>query len=310
MINKRIVCIKNRKEEKMYGILSSSVSNSSFKELILFCQAGVINKSGLGDYSKLLADELAAAGYYVLRFDQSGTGDSDGEIIRNVTMDKFFREIQAGSSVNDTLDVLEWVRRELSPDRIFLWGQCGGCVTAVMACAIIPEYIDGLMLLTMPVLYSSEEESQGIREFDAQLAGQAYLRKLLNVKSYLNFFTGNSDFRLLWLSLGSLVRKYMQGIAIDRKRGTPDHKMFNWHFWEAFKKVMIFKRKIIFLMAELDNETPDFDYEFKKKVLDRNREYSRFCEVVCLPKTDHSFLFVESRHYLQKLLLSWLSQNK
>lgn len=313
-IRRQAVTVQNRAGETMYAVVSQPVTEQGVEPLrrkvVLFCQAGLQSKSGVGDYFRWLGDELTLQGYTVVRFDQSGTGDSMGELVEDVSLNAFFRLIQKGAFKSDTIDVMRWVKQSLRPQELYLWGQCGGCISAALACAEEPDGVTGLIMLVPPVLFLPETEQ--VREHDAKVARKGYWRKLLQPKSYVRFLSGKSEYALLRASALSYFRQLKHQVRnrIDRFRraALPDHPMFNWPFWEAFQKVMRQRKPVLFLMAELDNETPEFQREFENKVLIKRRDYARFCTVSYLRQADHSLMFEKPRRESRDLMLRWLAR--
>ena len=57
------------------AILSSPLKPPNQRRVVIFSQAGLQNKSGVGDYYRWLGDELSSLGYDVLRFDQLFLGN-------------------------------------------------------------------------------------------------------------------------------------------------------------------------------------------------------------------------------------------
>jgi pimeloyl-ACP methyl ester carboxylesterase len=285
---------------------------------VIVLQAGLLNKTGVGDYFRWLADALAASGWTVLRMDQRGTGDSDGEIVSDVPIDAYFRAIQHGAAKSDTLEQIRWVRRTLGHREIHLLGQCGGSVTAILAAAEEPASVTSLVCIATAVLYS--EAPDAVREGDAALAGKGYVRKLLDPESWKRLVSGKSDYRLLRASVQTMAKRLRQRIvaAADRRlhvtallkrldlHVAPDHPRFNAELWEAFVRLMKVGNPVFFLNAELDNETPEFEDELRAKVLARRPAWARLCPVQTLPKADHSLMFQDSRDASLRAIRDWL----
>lgn len=306
-LKRTAVSVVSRGGFTLHGVVTSPVSGARGK-VILFCQAGLQSKSGVGDYFRWLGDGLAQQGFHVVRFDPAGTGDSEGQISGELVLNDFFLKIQSGVFMEDTQDWVTWCQKTFHKMEIYLWGQCGGCISALMACAEQPRGISGLILLATPVLFSPTLDI--VREYDAMIAGKGYLRKLLQPKSYLRLLSGKSEYQLITGTVRTMLRKgkkkVLNSLESFRKDPLPDHALFNWYLWEAFQEVMRKKKPVLFLNAQLDNETPEFNDEFKTKVLDKRRAYSKLCTVVCLKKADHSLMLEVARQYSLEAILRWV----
>lgn len=84
----------------------------------------------------LLARDLAAAGYAVLRFDHRGVGDSGGEL-------RGFEHIDADIAAA----LAEFRRRCPTLEQVYLWGLCDAASAALFHAAGHPGQVAGLMLL-------------------------------------------------------------------------------------------------------------------------------------------------------------------
>ena len=139
---------------------------------------------------------------------------------------------------------------------------------------------------------------------------KGYLRKIIKPHAYVRLIKGKSDMHLIRGTLASAVRQVRRigQELVDRfsKRSAPDHERFNSHFWDAFQVLMRRRKQVLFLLCEIDNETPDFNHEFRTKVLDRHPEYLRFCTIKELPNADHSLVFEDGRRASGEALLEWL----
>jgi pimeloyl-ACP methyl ester carboxylesterase len=308
LIIREVVAITNRKEEQLYGIVTSPIQEQTSKKVIISCYTGVACKAGPGNCYRWIGDRLSAEGYYVVRFDQSGSGDSQGDL-PNMSTSEYFQMIQSGRAVPDTVEVIEWVMKTLHPIKIYLLGHCGGCITAAMAAIEKIQVIDGLIFIAIPVL-NSQVGAEPMREREARSVSRDYLKRLSDPQSYLRFLRGQTDMTLLKTSFAaygkSIMKKVMRPFLPTKKR-VQLHPLFNQHFWQAFQELMRQKKRILFLMAELDDETLDFNNEFKTKVLDQHPDYAELCTLEYLPQTDHAIMFEESRNTLKKELLVALS---
>ena len=321
--DRRVVTLDGDRGERMVGILTTPpVAAHDRRATVVVLQAGLLNKTGVGDYFRWLSDALAADGWTVLRMDQRGTGDSEGEIVSDVPIDAYFRKIQAGAAQGDTLEQIRWVERTIGHREIHLLGQCGGSVTAILAAGEVPASVTSLVCIAMAVLYS--ESLEKVREGDAALAGQGYVRKLLDPTSWKRLVSGESDYRLLTASARTMAKRLRKKVTdrIDEKlhvtqlldrfnlRVAPDHPRFNQEVWDAFPRLMKAHKPIFFLNAQLDNETPEFQDEFLAKVLDRKADWARLCPIQLLEKADHSLMFADSREDSLRRIRGWLGGDR
>ncbi|HPQ45622.1 MAG TPA: hypothetical protein PKZ42_15500 [Syntrophales bacterium] len=310
---KRTVTIINHRGEMLHGVLSIPDQDVSNKRLIIFFQVGIGTKTGVGDYLRIVADRLSSAGITVLRLDQSGTGDSQGELPDGISIPELFRKVQSGYFKEDSLAVIDWAAREFSGYQIYLLGECGGCISLTLAGAERMDLIDGVLMMAFPVLYSPQENTgkTSVREFDARVTMQGYLRKLMSPRSYARLLSGKSDWGLMLQSarvlMARLINDALKKCGFLRTGGHPDHERFNWEVFSAFQKLVKNGKPILFLLPQLDNETQEFDAELRDKVLLKSDIYAKYCRYAYLPETDHSIMFQNSRDLLCREILDWFN---
>lgn len=299
----KVVRIVNKKDELLYGILSFTDQSVKNNIVIIFCQAGLSLKSGVGNQFKLMCDRLASFAY-VLRFDQSGTGDSQGFVANNVPMHDFFRKVMQGCFVDDTRSVIEWVRKNIAEARIILMGQCGGCLTAAYAGSQFLDDISALVMLSPPFLLLPEKEKKEIRGYDANIMLRMYLRKIFTVKSYLRLFSGKSDLKLFYSTVKTLIR--MKRFNIQAGKNVPIHHRLNREFWNSLQLFIIKRKRILLLYPEYDKETYDFE-RYIKPYLSKAFS-SKSIDLLYIPDSEHSLMFKKSRRYVDNLLGQWLER--
>lgn len=97
------------------------------------------NTGGRNGVGRRLAHTLASQGFYVLRFDYHGVGDSTGSIEEFVLHEPFVADLNAAVAA---------LRRH-PVDRIGALGDCFGARTALAACAA-DSSISALLLVSLP----------------------------------------------------------------------------------------------------------------------------------------------------------------
>ncbi len=247
-----------------------------------------------------------------MRFDQTCTGESQGEIIEALVMDEFYHRMQTGMSANDTQDIINWVNKEFSGTEVYLLGYCAGCHSALLASQKNLERIAGFIFIAVPVIYSFPQgQKEEFRQFETIVIRREYMRKLFQPASYLRLMNGKSDLGLMKDTLMHSIRNFLKNkVAVkSTSKGIPDHPRFNTGFWNAFQNVVNERKKILFLMAEFDNETPDFNTEFKDKVLDKDPGRYTCCSIKYLLKSDHALMFEEPRKEAVNTITEWLNND-
>lgn len=312
-IQKEVVRIINQEGLFLYGILTKPCQENNQNRLVISCQSGIVAKGEIGDHLRWVADRLAEQGMTVLRFDQHGTGDSQGECEQDIPVRLFFQRVQDGCFVNDTLSVIDWAIKRFVDYDIFLLGECGGCISALAAGAERLTNIQGYILIAAPVLrfsITNNSKSQ-IGVLDARNTSKQYHRKFFQLSSWFRFLSGKSDMKLifgsLFVQLNFWVRKSCS-IIFPHPASIPENPAFNMLFWKSFKVIAEAKKNICFLLPQLDNETFEFNVEFKQKILDKHKKQFPTCKIVSLPDTDHSIMFPESRKMVLHELLNWMNR--
>ncbi len=313
-IRKEAIRITNQDGFSLYGIITRPDKANNRKRLVISCQSGVVAKTEIGDHLRWVADRLAEQGITVLRFDQHGTGDSQGECEQDISVRLFFQKVQNGCFTNDTLSVIDWAVQHFADYDIFLLGECGGCISALAAGAERLEKIKGYILIAPPVLRFADTNSEKqISTFDTKITRKQYYQKIFNPVSWIRFVCGKSDFKLIFSSfIGQLVfwRRKLFSKFLSFSIVIPDHPNFNMLFWKSFMVIAEAKKTICFLLPELDNETFEFNVEFKQKILDRHKKQYITCESVLLPETDHSIMFPQARRLAVNAIINLINRTK
>lgn len=132
----------------------------------------------------LLARELAAAGYAVLRFDHRGAGDSGGEL-------RGFERID-----EDIAAALAEFRRQCPAlEQVYLWGLCDAASAALFHGAAHPGQVAGLMLLNPWARTAQGEASAYVSHY--------YGQRLLQADFWRRLLTGKVG---IWRSIASFIR--------------------------------------------------------------------------------------------------------
>jgi len=126
----------------LFGILTVPEAQSLAERVgVILLAGGIIPRSHRNRMWVKAARRLAALGFYVLRFDYRGIGDSSGSLFE-MRLDRPFTE--------DVLAAATFLRSVAKVDRLILVGTCFGALTVFSAVEAAAP-IDGLILVATPV---------------------------------------------------------------------------------------------------------------------------------------------------------------
>jgi pimeloyl-ACP methyl ester carboxylesterase len=265
------------------------------------------------------ARDLQRAGFTVIRFDPTRVGYSHGEIRVERAIDSY-NSVQTGLFKDDACQVISYVRNEYYPQKLFLYGLCGGALTAIIAAALNPA-VDGVAFVAGPVTVTSPEyELSTLHPFEAKIGFRSYRARLLNPVAWFHFLTGRAAYRTFFRTLVAVVKDRFRrqagpvDSATDASDGADENKgdLYNHTYHEAFGELMKAGKDVLFLMPELDRATYDFDRIFSSRYLPSFEAFKRHYSVERVEKANHTFstsaaarqLFDITRHWLQSKVAS------
>lgn len=148
--------------EQIVGVLHLPIGEGSHPGVVL-CHGFTGNKAESHRLFVHLARTLAKAGFYVLRFDFRGSGDSGGQFI----------DMTVEGEISDATAAWRWMleHTDVDPDRLALLGfSLGGCVAAYVAAEVQPAAL---------VLWSAVGEP--VKVFTIKTSYEAMLAQVRNV---------------------------------------------------------------------------------------------------------------------------------
>lgn len=260
------------------------------------------------------ARDLQRAGFMVARFDPSRVGYGHGEIRVDRAID-CYNAVQTGLFKEDALQVIRHVREQYTPKKIFLYGLCGGGLTAIIAGALDTE-IDGVVFVAGPVTVTSAEfEQSTLHPIDAKAKLAGYRARLFSPTAWARFFGGKTSYRSLLTSLAVTIKDKFhrkakaapEPSADDGPQDEDKGDLFNHTYLQAFDNLMKSGKEVLFLMPELDRATYDFDRIFAPKYLPRYDDYQNLFSIERVPKANHTFSTTESTQQLLDITRNWLA---
>jgi pimeloyl-ACP methyl ester carboxylesterase len=316
------VVFENSNGTKLYGICHiPDINNISQPKIgINIVNPGIKNRVAPHRLNVKLARKLCNLGYFVLRFDPEGIGDSGGALPEGLPIGDIWHKVQSGLFVNDTLIANKMFITKYNLDRIIVMGNCGGAITALLAGARDIR-VDGIVLVDVPVIMWSSERS--IME-TATGSGEKldyyfkeYLNRILRPEAWYRLLTFRTDYRGLWYTIKMKIHKKF------KKRNGRDDSFRDWqkffeinkinsHFINAFDKMMETRRQILFITGGNDPLRDSFHSLFEKNYLKYNysdNDFQSLYEIFLIPDANHVYTLIEWQSTLMDKVLNWMKSH-
>lgn len=306
MDRQHIATFPNRGGRRLVGIVHEPLDHARRDVGILLLSPGVKNRVGPHRLYNKLAAECASLGFWVLRFDFEGLGDSEGEVVEPLLAD-FYASIQVGRYVDDTRCAMDWMRRTYGIPRFVLGGLCGGAITGLLA-ADDDAAVAGLLGLGIPVILDGSNVDR-LRNLTAGQMGamrSRYVRKLLSPAAWRRLLTFRTDFRLLARVLSSSRPTPPQSAApagVAPSPATGDNT--NPHFAPALLRMVSSGRPVLLVFGGADR----LYFEYKEKFLARHEAQaagSASLDVAVVEQANHVFTFGAWQDQVLATSRSWL----
>ena len=122
----------NRQGLTLVGIVHEPSLERGTDVAIVLLSPGIKNRVAPHRLYNKMADRFVQQGYWVLRFDFYGLGDSEGVIGEEYLAD-LYGSVGLGRYVGDTWAAMDWMRDNYPVQRFIVGGLCGGAITGVLA---------------------------------------------------------------------------------------------------------------------------------------------------------------------------------
>jgi pimeloyl-ACP methyl ester carboxylesterase len=253
-----------------------------------------------------LARHLCHQGYFVLRFDPTGVGDTEGDLPVESVAKLWFR-VEQGLFRNDILAANQFFANNVKLDELYLMGLCGGAISAILAAAN-DKKVTHLILIDVPVTFA--EEIKGDADFitSTEYANQIYSHyktKLFNPKSWLRFFCLQSDYKAIGKTLSFKLKNIIKSNQ-GKGKFSIHAQNFNYLFLKAFEDCMAQNKQILFMCSGKSYTTGEFQELFQKNYLHPESPYAGFCEVAIIPEANHTYTLLEWQYKLFDIISDWL----
>ena len=314
-------CVEFRNAEGrlLRGILHRADPDAAGNITLIFLNTGLNDMVGWHRLQVKLARHLAGRGCNVLRFDNAGIGDSEGELEEGNVIDIFTR-IETGLWARDAGCAVRFVSDRLKAGRTVLTGFCGGGLNAVIAAARTPD-VAGVINVAAPIIVSNPKIAQEFERYHVRRRLSGYAGRLLSLRALYNFATGRSEYRrlfgTLWYSLlygvgwrtprmpATVARNEPGDSGATTSEGAPAG--MNIPFLAAFEEYARTKRPILFYYADLDKATWDLKQYFLPRFQGTAAWHSG-CEFIEVAEANHIFSGEDTQERMKRDLAAWLER--
>ncbi len=295
-------------DRTLFGVIHQPDQEPRQKIGIIFLCAGLKYRVGPQRLYVKMARWLCQRGYYCFRLDPEGIGDSEGEI-ENDHVANIWGTIQKGRFVADALAAIDAFLAQIKADKLVLTGLCGGAITALLA-AVANNRVDAMIFLGMPIQIDGTSKN-GAPELSDELA-KVYFRACLKKIFRVEFLKGlwRADYGLFLQTLktvaaAKLKPKTANDFDYHFDGDGPDFN-FNYHFLDAYVKMVEAGHEMLFLFGENDILAGPFQTRFQNGFLAANPRYKAGCDIHVIKNANHQLFLKEWQDESFAVILQWL----
>jgi pimeloyl-ACP methyl ester carboxylesterase len=244
--------------------------------VIAVLNTGIIHRVGHQRMFVILARELAARGYLVVRFDFGGIGDSDRRADNLPALEGCMDDIRV---------VLDWLETSRGCRRFILLGLCTGADHAIIYAGSDPRVVGATLLDPM---------IPPTRRFYLHYI----LRRLARPRSWLSFMTGNGR---LFAAIRTRLWKDEEG-QVAGKRAREFLK-------DAYSRAI---ENQVQLLSVLTGASDTRQSSYREQIFDAfpDLELGPMIRAEFFQDSDHVFLFELDRKRLNAIIIDWIETAK
>lgn len=249
--------------------------------VIVILNTGIIHRVGHQRKFVILARELAARGYLVVRFDFGGIGDSERRTDNLSALEGCLDDIRV---------ILDWLEASRGHRRSILLGLCSGADHAIIYAGSDPRVVGaGLLDPMIPPT----------RRFYLHYI----LHRLTRPRSWLSFITGNGH-------LFAIIRKrLLKPKSGEGHAGSPGDERVRLFLKDVYARAI---ENNVQLLSVLTGASDTRQSSYREQILDAFPELdlSPLLRAEFFEDSDHLFLFEHDRKRLNAIIIDWIETAK
>ncbi len=293
----------NSGANRLLGILSLPEETDGSGTGVLLLSPGLKHRVGPHGLHRKLAHLFVERGLPVFRFDFHGTGDSEGELPAE-GVPELHEMIQTGFFTDDALAAVQVFCERAGLTDVITCGLCGGAISGVFLATREPRG-SGIIGFQLPVKMIDQEQDYADQisgEFSDFILG-LYLKKLLRPAAWKNFFSGKSEYSLIWKTAR---RRFLQLFGRGNTNSSPQIPAgMNRPFLAAYDAIEG-KVGMCWIYSEQERARYDFEGDFEGACLaGRPRPY----EKTVIPDANHEFAPNDAQERLLETIADWLERH-
>ena len=306
----KVVSFKNNVSQRLFGILHIPENESEIEHRIgiNLLNPGLKNRVAPNRLNVKIARKLCDMGFFVLRFDPFGIGDSEGDFMgSNEALIDLWSMIQKGAFVDDTIASNSFFISEVDLNKLILIGQCGAGVTAGLTGAL-DNRVNKLILIDTPFRVSSSdiELSQIIIDsYEVKQLLKEHLSGLFKFNWLSNIFSNGLN--ISWFADKLSVMKKVFNIKNITKGKSRISERFNYNLSNSLMDFMNKGSNIYFLFAENDFSLREFNNDFRYNFLEKNKKFRKKYSLDIIENANHIYTETKWQDELLFNISEWIN---
>jgi len=292
--------------DRLFSIVTEPDSIGVERIGIVFSGPGLHYRGYYFRIAVMMARKLTQEGYFTIRYDPFGVGDSDGELSPD-TYNKYFNQVEKGMFKQSHISASEFFKDKYKLDKVFSIGLCGGGITSLIS-SETSDIFDGIISCSAPIWILDPDVPQDKNVINKEGAKKSMMRygySLLKLKSIWRFITLRADYKKILMVIKRLLIPEKESQQVDTKHSV---KGLNKYFVDAFWNTMKKKIPVLIALAEFDAVTTEYKNRFSLPMEKELIELKELYHEVLIKNANHKYSDTDCQKELVSEILDWLNK--